>query len=304
MLISVENIPAHKINREKWDACVDAAPNGLIYSRSVYLDAMCDNWNGIVLNDYETVMALPWRKKYGIKYIYDVPFIQQLGWIGEVDEKLAKPFVKALLNFCRYGTYAFNFLNNITENTSRGKQSNNYVLPLTQQYEQLQSNYKTDLNNNLKKANKFQLQYNSDKADTAIQVYKELYKHKLSNAGALDFMNFQMLCKQLSNEHMILVRSVRDKNDEVLSIALFLKHKKHLYNIMNSTTVEGRKTEANAFLFDSLIHEFAGRDLILNFEGSDIPGVKGFYEKFGTINQPYTRIKFNNLPLPVRLFKR
>ncbi len=168
MLISVENISSNKIDRKKWDACIDAAPNGLIYSRSVYLDTMCDNWNGIVLNNYETVMALPWRKKYGIKYIYDVPFIQQLGWIGEVDEKIAQPFVKALFNFCQYGSYAFNFLNEITGKTPRTKKSNNYILKLSPHYNSIQRNYKTDLHNNLKKANKFQLQYKTDKADTAI----------------------------------------------------------------------------------------------------------------------------------------
>ncbi len=117
-------------------------------------------------------------------------------------------------------------------------------------------------------------------------------------------MNFQVLCKQLSEEHMVLVRSVSDKNDELLSIALFLKHNNRLYNLMNSTTGNGRKMESNTFLFDSLIQEFSGTDLILDFEGSDIPGVKSFYEKFGAINQPYTRINFNTLPLPLRLFKR
>jgi hypothetical protein len=72
---------------------------------------------------------------------------------------------------------------------------------------------------------------------------------------------------------------------------------------MNCTTLEGRKTEANHFLFDSILKEFAGSSLLFDFEGSDISGVKNFYEKFGTTNQPYCKLHFNNLPKVIKWIK-
>ena len=33
-----------EIDREKWDACVSSAPNGLIYGHSFYLDALAGDW--------------------------------------------------------------------------------------------------------------------------------------------------------------------------------------------------------------------------------------------------------------------
>ncbi|WP_315816464.1 hypothetical protein [Paraflavitalea speifideaquila] len=53
----------------KWDRCIADAPNGLIYGYSFYLDKMADNWDGLVLNNYEAVMPLPWKKKWGIYYL-------------------------------------------------------------------------------------------------------------------------------------------------------------------------------------------------------------------------------------------
>ena len=70
----------HKdIDFEKWDACVANSFNRLIYGFSWYLDVVCDDWDALVLNDYEAVFPLPKRKKWGIEYVYHPFFCQQLG---------------------------------------------------------------------------------------------------------------------------------------------------------------------------------------------------------------------------------
>jgi hypothetical protein len=66
---------------EKWDRCINESSNALIYGTTTYLDHLADHWPGIVLNDYEMVMPVAWRKKLGIRYCYHVPFIQQFGYI-------------------------------------------------------------------------------------------------------------------------------------------------------------------------------------------------------------------------------
>ena len=72
----------------------------------------------------------------------------------------------------------------------------------------------------------------------------------------------------------------------------------------SSTADAGRKTGANHLLFDNIIREYSGKNLILDFEGSDIGGIKSFYKKFGAVNQPYFTWHFNKLPWPLRLFKQ
>ncbi len=304
MLISIDNIPSHNIDKNKWDECVSKSAHGLIYATAPYLDAMCDNWNGIVVNDYEAVMPLPWRKKLAVRYTYHVPFIQQLGWIGKIDSKLVKEFVKLLFSFCKYGEYAFNYSNNILPHTPNSELRNNFIIDLNHEYKFIKSNYKADLNYNLKKADKENLQYKSGSIDEAILLFQSLYGKKLPNIRKADFKNFKKFCASPDANYSVIVRSVSDANEHLLAIALLLKDNKRLYNVMNSTTNEGRKTEANHFLFDCILQEFAEHKLILDLEGSDVPGIQIFYQKFGAVNQPYYKLHFNNLPLPWRLLKR
>jgi hypothetical protein len=103
-------------------------------------------------------------------------------------------------------------------------------------------------------------------------------------------------------KRQVLIRKVTDRENTLLALVLMLKDDKRLYNIINVITEEGRKIESNHFLYDQVLSEFAGSGLTFDFEGSDLPGVKFFYEKFGATNQPYSKIRFNHLPFPFRFF--
>jgi hypothetical protein len=119
-----------------------------------------------------------------------------------------------------------------------------------------------------------------------------------------DFSNFAALAKKLAEKKMCFTRKITDNNGALLAIGLFLKDKRRIYNLVNTTTDEGRLKEANHFLLDEVIREFAGQSLLFDFEGSDIPGVKAFYEKFGGTDQPYFYYHYNKLPALLRLFKK
>ena len=47
-----------EIDTIKWNNCILHAPNGLIYARSFYLDAMAENWSALVAGDYQYVITL------------------------------------------------------------------------------------------------------------------------------------------------------------------------------------------------------------------------------------------------------
>ena len=75
----IKYISYAEIDKQKWDSCIQHAVNGLIYAYSWYLDAMAENWDALVLGDYETVMPLTWNKKYGVHYLYQPYFCASLG---------------------------------------------------------------------------------------------------------------------------------------------------------------------------------------------------------------------------------
>src|SRR5687768_4590962 len=68
-----------EIDKDKYDACVVSAVNSLIYARSFYLDNMCPEWDALVSEDYSWVMPITWNTSWGVKYLYQPAFSQQLG---------------------------------------------------------------------------------------------------------------------------------------------------------------------------------------------------------------------------------
>lgn len=300
---NIQILTAEKIDRSQWNRCVNESENGLIYSQYDYLTNMCDNWHGLVINNYEAVMALPWRSKLGIRYLYQPAFIQQLGLIGNGNAD-NDAIIASIHSFVKYGDVLFNYSNtDLAKNTSAAKRVN-LVIDLSREYSIISTNYKKDLAANLKKADKEQLHISrQDDIPLAISMYKDLYQQRMKNLSDDDYLKFRSLCVLLQKDGMCFTRKVEDKNGRLLAIGLFLKDTKRIYNLMNTTSDEGRAKEANHFLLDQVLKEFAASNLLFDFEGSDLPGVKSFYEKFGAVEQAYFHHRFNKLPKLIKLIK-
>ena len=283
--------------------------NGLIYAESVYLDHMAANWHALILGDYEAVMPLTWKRKWGIQYLYQPAFIQQGGIFSKkkLSEKITRSFIEmASLKF-RFAEININYLNII--NAEKGiqiKKRNNYVLELGAGYNKISSKYNVYIKQRLSRLAKFSLQYKlSDGLPAAIKLYKKLYGERMASVANKDFLQFEMLCKILNNQNRIIIRHVYNNDGkELLAVILLLKDKNRLYNIISAILPKGKKLLANYFLYNEVIKEFSDENILLDFEGSDIPGVAYFYSKFAEKNQQYTFVKFNNLPLPIKLLKK
>ncbi len=296
----IDIIPSHKIDKQKWDQCIVASKNAMLYARTSYLDNMSDNWSGIVVNDYETVMPICWRMKLGIKYCYDVPFVQQLGWFAKNNFTEEDLLLQKLFSFCKYGDYNFNFSNNVS---FKRNDRTNFIIHLSETHTGIQKNYTTVLNNNLQRAKKENFIYHEENIEDAITLYKNLYKNNFKHLTNKDFRNFSVVVRTLKTSGNAFARKVTNNKNILLASILLLKDELRIYNIINNVTQSGRKINANHFLYDNILKEFSETNFIFDFEGSDIPGVKKFYQGFGAINQPYFKIHFNHLPLLLRLLK-
>ena len=296
------------IDKIKWDGCIKKAKNTLIYAHSFYLDNCSGyQWDAIVLNDYEAVMPLIFRKKYGILYLYQPAFLQQAGIF--YTEALS---VKHISQFLESAAVHFNFIeinlnydNKLVAfegfNTS---EANNFVLDISEGYERVSSKYKSNFRKNLKETTKHILQYRSTKDFTqTIDLFKQLYSKKITSIGNADYDNLKLNCNHLEKENDLVAREVV-LNDTVYAAVILLKDANRLYNIVSCVTEQGRKLSANYLLFDSIIHEFAGQNLLLDLEGSDIKGIADFYKSMNPVNEMYPAIKYNNLPGIIKLFKK
>lgn len=308
-----------EIDAVKWDACIGAATNGLIYGRSFYLDHMtAGQWDALVLDDYRAVMPLTWKKKWGIRYLYQPPFTQQLGIfagptassflpgplpvspISPFPPSLTESFLFHLDKHFRFAEIFLNYQNALPSLPTRS----NFILDLDRPYSEISGQYKKDLVRNLRLAERQPIRYGADMdLQTALRLHKDSYGERIPHVKKEDYARFEKLCFYLQQQGQLLLRSVTGREGQLLAIALLPREKERIYLLQSTTLPDGRNGAANHFLLDQLIREFAGRPMILDLEGSTIPGIAHFYQNFGSHDQPYYFYRHNALPWPLRLLK-
>ncbi len=307
--MSIEYIPYKNIDKEKWDACIKNAINGLIYAQSFYLDNMSENWDALILNDYEAVMPLTWKKKWGIPYLYQPAFIQQGGifFKEKISGEVIQSFISMAFARFRFAEITFNYTNLNFKPSVYFKitERNNYIISLNKPYQELYKTYHPHFTKSLRRIKKLDLCYTcSIDFTAAIELHKELYLKKINSISGKDLLGFKNICGKFLKNGNLLIRQAHSQNGKLLATVLLLKDTKRLYNIISCITKEGKKKEANYFLYDKLIEEFSNSALLLDMEGSDRKGIADFYKKLSPVNQPYPFIKYNNLHPVVKLFKQ
>lgn len=304
MIPRIEYVSHNRIDRKLWDAALQQCPNRLIYAQSIYLDTLCAGWDALIAGYYEYIMPLPRKRKWGFRYLPDVPFLQQLGIFSAqpVSSELTAAFLQKAGKHFSYGNIYWNAANEITAPGTEAL--NNYVLKLDKPYDQIAAGYLADLHYDLRQAEKHGLAYsNNTPLPEVITTYRAAYEERLPQITSDIYARFQKLCEIYSQTSQLVIRTA-SHNNEPLAHVLLLLDEGRLYNLLSVNTPAGRKLNANHFLYDRLIHEFSGKNYMLDFEGSDIPGIAFFYKHFGAVNIPYYRTHINHLPWPLKRFKK
>ena len=118
-------------------------------------------------------------------------------------------------------------------------------------------------------------------------MFKIQYGERFRKVRKADYRTIRKFMPIIIERNMIFVREVKDISGDSLNISIFFNDENRIYNIMSVSLPSGRDKKAQFYLLDNLIKEFARQNRILDFEGSEIPGIAEFYRKFGSFNQPY-----------------
>ncbi len=291
-----------EIDKCKWDECVSKSINSLVYAFSYFLDVMAPKWEAIVINDYELVFPLPVRKKFGIKYLYIPAFTSQLGLFGRNPSINVNEILDLIKRKINFGDIFFNNANVIDVELVTIR--TNFVLNLQVGYENIYKNYAPDLKRILRKKRKDEIIYSKHiKIEYAVQLYKDNYAERTPQLSFQDYENFIKVCNLLIKKNMCFTRSICCEDGSVLCTLICYLDGKRIYTIINPSTEIGRQKEAAIFLFNYLIKEFSGSDIVLDFVGSDLPGVQFFLKKFSPLNDSVFFYHFNHLPFLLRYLK-
>ncbi len=292
-----------EIDRKRWDDCIEADSGSLPYGTSWYLDIMAPGWDALIDDDYSFVFPIPNKKRYGFTYIYTPVFLQKLGLFSYEYKSSQR-----LEEFIRFipDRYA------LTDLRISGKPQNikgkivsrdNYELPLQNEYGQLLGGYTSDCRRNLKLAETVK------PASFGEIPVKEAVNHFVAGAGkGINGIKKDSYTSLISLMDYAIangygeIKGVYIDNQLIYAI-LIIKYRRRIILLLTSTSEESRKKRTGYLIVDSIIKQYAGTDMILDFAGSSIPGVASFNSSFGAVNSPYSRLFHNNLPWPLSMFK-
>ena len=300
-IIYLEN---NKINKQKWDSCIDKAPNGNVYAYSHYLDHMSKHWDALVMGDYECVMPVTWNRKYGIYYLYQPFFTPALGVFGKtLSGRLVGSFLQSIPSRFKYWDIYLNHSNLFVNTGFSLYERMNFVLDLNRSYEDLYEGFSESHKRNIKKAQNVGCSILKDIDVEAIIALASLQSKSFSPAKKRDYDNFTLLFHEMQVRGKAKTYGVFKEDKLLASCTFFFSHSRAYY-ILVGNHPDGRTLGASQFLFNEFIRERAGTNLILDFEGSQIEGLASFYSGFGGVEEKYAGVKVNRLSPLIKFFKK
>jgi len=297
----------NEIDFNKWDNCIGNAFNGIIYAFSWYLNTVCEDWEALVGDDYKYVMPLTYRKKYGIYYLYQPLVTQQLGvFSGEkLDQEKVDSFLEKIPGKFKLIEISLNSFNKTANRKFVSKQNKTYQLDLIIPYESLQKNYSTNTKRNISRAKKNKISIiGSPSINDLINLLSEDKSQKKMGFKVDDFSILRQLISNAVRFRMGKIIGAYDDFNNLCAAAFFVSsHTKTIFllAVSNRNAIDKR---AMFLLIDDFIKNNAGKNITLDFEGSNLHGVARFYSGFGAQPCDYLSIRRNRLPFPLKLLKK
>lgn len=304
----IRYIKHHDIDRSKWDDCIRSAVNSRIYAFSWYLDLTAGTqWDALADDDYRSVCPLPFRRKWGISYIFTPFFIQQLGIFSKetLDQKTQNDFLDAIPSSYKLIELNLNTGNTPDDATFTYAANRNFELTLHHPYDVLRNQYSENLKRNLKKALGENLKIVPGNSPyQVIELFRNERGKLVHHWRDLEYQSFKNLTNRCSEIHKTVILSAFNKENKFIAGAVFFVTETRAVFIFSATGSQAKAGGAMAAIIDTFIRENAGKPLILDFEGSNDPGLARFYAGFGAEETQYVRAVRNRLSFPVRLIRR
>ena len=302
----IQYLQHSEIDKAQWDATI--AECGNIYAYSWYLDIVHPGWEALVEDDYQSVMPLTGGKKFGVNYLYQPFFVQQLGVFSKLPmtAEMTEAFLKAIPSKYRFAEIRLNEGNLFADGAQGVEYHRNVLLDLNQEYEAIRANYHQNTKRNLAKAESNNLQL----VETVIPyhvvaLFRDNRGALLDKWGDAEYDVLTHLAKVAQKRNAAFMLGVSEKGvGRLICAAIFMKTKDRITFLFSGLTEEGKQRQAMTYLLDQVIQKFAHQPMTFDFEGSDDDNLARFYLGFGGVETKYPSYGFNRLsPIGKALLK-
>jgi hypothetical protein len=288
---AVRLLRRHEIDERRYDDCVLTDPRPLPYGITWWLDIVTDhNWEVLVADDYRCVLPLPRVRRAGLLPTYlRPPFTQQLGPFGAVEPAV----VHSLLSHIpRKAQIALPLRGNLGAGSIPPRFATrprvNLVLDLDRPFTELATGFPKKLQAYLKKCTADRLE--PIPTESLVQVCRqELERH--AGLTESNFLTLLQLVDETTRRKFGAAFQLREQG-ELLAVGFYPELAGRTINLIAASTDRGRKRRGMARLLSLVMAGRSNRPgAVFDFEGSELPGVRRFFEKFGTRNEDYLLIE-------------
>ncbi|MFT4024053.1 MAG: GNAT family N-acetyltransferase [Flavihumibacter sp.] len=300
---AIQYLTRREIDTGKWNDCIRQAANSLLYGYSWWLDHLAPGWHALVLDNYEAVMPLTWRQKFGVRYLFQPLCTASLGVFYRSPVNVpAVHFLQAIPSSFRYWNIALNEENHLTENRFPVQQRQNQLLSLSEGYAAVSARYSRLVKRKLEKATRSNLLLQKGVAvNTIIDWYARQYP---GTGNPADYPALIAGCETAVANGSALTYAAETPDGERMGYYIVLHDGRFAYSLIGGSTPEGKNRGVFYFLTDAAIRDSCERAQDFRFEGSDKEGIAFFNRQFGAAPVYYPQIRYNALPLPLRWLKK
>lgn len=288
----------NEINKRRWDDCINKSFNGNVYALSWYLDIVHPNWNALIENDYERVMPLTNSKKFGLSYMFQPFFVQQLGVFStsQLSQEDVANFIKAIPQQYLLTQYRLNSYNKVDYDSDIIAKHRNVELDLIYDYQYLYNNYNNNTKRNLAKAEAAGLSINNNiNPEIIISLFRNNRGKDVKHWKDKEYNRLLELINTAISQECCFTIGINDLDNNTIAGAVFMHSHDRIIFLFSGSDEAHKDKHALTMLLDNVIREFSETQYTLDFEGSDNDGLARFYKGFGGAEVFYPEVKYNNL---------
>ena len=286
------NYVEHKdIDLGKWDRSLKLRNNENICLESWFLSAVCDRWDALVGDDYETIMPLPINQKYGMDIIYQPFFCHELGVNGANTDLTL--LLSEIPESVKHISLKVN--NGLSLGGLKIEVTKHQMLELND-LELIRKGFNKNAKRNISKAKKNEVTCRFVRDYTeVIRLFKTVNKKGLKAFSEDHYDKLdELMLRAIEQGNGIIVEAVQDQ--KVVSACFFLLYSNTITYLKGASDEFGKELGAMHLIFDSLIEEYISDFDLLHFGGSNVESVAGFYKNFGGVDDESSSVTIDRMP--------
>ena len=297
----IKHLQNSSINFIKWDNCINNAINGNVFAYSWYLNILCENWEALVLGNYEYVMPLFRKTRLNKNIYYTSKLGIRLGVFSNklLSEEIVQKFIDAIPKKNSIINISLNVFNQLKSKNI--KNNSTYEIDLIKSYKRIAENY----------TNQFQKDLETAKRNK-ISIVKGLLPNELINfSHSKDVLSRPKLRQsEIQKLRMIIAYCIRyslgetycayGSHNNLQTAAFFIKSKRKLHLLFASNSKNGIANKAFHLLIDKYIEVHSEKDLTLSIENVISNNNRDFFTGLGAKEYKFQQYYSNNLPLLYR----